>query len=43
MWNTQPNYVENPPILWKSTEMTGETPLFDRFLREIRWGDVNNS
>jgi len=38
MWSTQLNYVENPSILWKSAEMTGEMSLFDQFLREIRQG-----
>jgi len=38
MWSTQLNYVENPSILWKSAEMTGEMFLLDQFLRGIRQG-----
>lgn len=38
MWNTQLNYVENPSILWKSAEVTGEMPLYGRFLRGIWQG-----
>ena len=43
MWNTQLNYVENPPILWKSAEVTGEMPLSGRFLGEFGREDVKNS
>lgn len=38
MWNTQPNYVENYSILWKSAQMVGETPLRTAVFGETRQG-----